>query len=122
MLPVLARTLYHCCFQHLFGSRSCRTTADNGCLRLQAVRHLMLLTSQPPILFIFFSLSQPAKVLPAAKSTRITAPIAGLHVPGDPALLGCPWAAKGLLARGKQCAEQPGCSGHPWAFPPLEQL
>lgn len=104
----------------LFGRRSCGTTADNGCSRLQADRHLMLLTPQPPILFIFFCLSQPAEVLPAARSTRIPAPIAGLHVPGDPTLLGCPPVAKGLLAGGKQCAEQTGCSGDPSAFPPLQ--
>lgn len=79
----------------LFGRRSCRGAANNGCSHFPAVRYLMTLILQPSF-FFFFSLAQPAKVLPAASATQSLAPIAALHLPRDPALPRCPPAAKGL--------------------------
>lgn len=37
----------------LFGGRSCRGAANNGCSHFPVVRYLMTLTPQPPILFIY---------------------------------------------------------------------
>jgi len=38
----------------LFGRRSCRGAANNGCSHFPAVRYLMTLPPQPPIFFFFF--------------------------------------------------------------------
>lgn len=81
------------------------------------------INSPAPCFFFFFSfLTQPVEVLPAAGSTQILALIAALHLAGDPALLGCPPAAKGLFSCSKQSAEQLRWDGGPWSFPLLEEL